>query len=197
VLYICEANNCGYNCEYPNKSRSIPDSTTIYCRGNPDTQQYNSHGKISTHKLIFCWKFSCYWFYYNISFKPNYWQFSIYFRIGITACVPMIRSCWRSVQWPVQIQRSLIAVITLWFLRKNCLKQRRTLEIIECAAVGNGIRYLQNASQQCYHGAHLFNFTSVWRLKFYCRDELWKLNAAQASGKHLNILQGIQMITCR
>jgi hypothetical protein len=34
VLYICEVNNCGYNCEYPNKSQSNSESTNIYRRGN-------------------------------------------------------------------------------------------------------------------------------------------------------------------
>jgi hypothetical protein len=29
VLYICEVNNCGYNCEYPNKSRTNPESIII------------------------------------------------------------------------------------------------------------------------------------------------------------------------
>jgi hypothetical protein len=34
VLYICEVNNSGYNSEYPNKSRSNPESTINYSRGN-------------------------------------------------------------------------------------------------------------------------------------------------------------------
>jgi hypothetical protein len=40
VLYICEVNNCGYTSEYSNKSRSNPESTINYCRGNPNTRQY-------------------------------------------------------------------------------------------------------------------------------------------------------------
>jgi hypothetical protein len=31
-------NNCGYNCEYLNKSRSNSEPTINYCRGKPNTR---------------------------------------------------------------------------------------------------------------------------------------------------------------